>query len=309
MENSTGKIKNDFLRNVYRCRYLYLMIAPVFAYYLIFHYGPMYGTQIAFRNFNPFEGIWNSPWVGFKYFKQFFQSHYFGRLIRNTLLINIYDLAVGFPAPIILALMINEVRNKYFRRTVQTIVYLPHFISTVVVVGMINSFLSPRNGIINIILGFFGIEPIHFLQEPGWFRTIYVWSGVWQGAGWGAIVYLAALTSIDPQLYEAAIVDGASRWKRLIHITIPGIVPTIIIMLILRMGSMLSVGYEKIILMYNPMTYETADVISTYVYRRGIQGAEYSFSTAVGLFNSVINFAMLVTFNAISRKVSEISLW
>lgn len=309
MENSTGKIKNDFLRNVYRCRYLYLMIAPVFAYYLIFHYGPMYGAQIAFRNFNPFEGIWNSPWVGFKYFKQFFQSHYFGRLIRNTLLINIYDLAVGFPAPIILALMINEVRNKYFRRTVQTIVYLPHFISTVVVVGMINSFLSPRNGIINIILGFFGIEPIHFLQEPGWFRTIYVWSGVWQGAGWGAIVYLAALTSIDPQLYEAAIVDGASRWKRLIHITIPGIVPTIIIMLILRMGSMLSVGYEKIILMYNPMTYETADVISTYVYRRGIQGAEYSFSTAVGLFNSVINFAMLVTFNAISRKVSEISLW
>ena len=174
MENSTGKIKNDFLRNVYRCRYLYLMIAPVFAYYLIFHYGPMYGAQIAFRNFNPFEGIWNSPWVGFKYFKQFFQSHYFGRLIRNTLLINIYDLAVGFPAPIILALMINEVRNKYFRRTVQTIVYLPHFISTVVVVGMINSFLSPRNGIINIILGFFGIEPIHFLQEPGWFRTIYV---------------------------------------------------------------------------------------------------------------------------------------
>jgi len=307
--NGAGKIKNDFLRNVYRCRYLYLMILPVLAYYIIFHYGPMYGAQIAFRNFNPFEGIWGSPWVGFNYFKQFFESYYFERLIRNTLLINIYDLAVGFPAPIILALMINEAQNKYFRRSVQTIVYLPHFISTVVVVGMINSFLSPSNGIVNIILGLFSVEPIHFLQEPGWFRTIYVWSGVWQGAGWGAIVYLAALTGIDPQLYEAAIVDGASRWKRLIHITIPSIVPTIIIMLILRMGSLLNVGYEKIMLMYNPMTYETADVISTYVYRRGIQGAEYSFSTAVGLFNSVINFIMLVIFNAISRKVSEISLW
>jgi putative aldouronate transport system permease protein len=174
---------------------------------------------------------------------------------------------------------------------------------------MLNSFLSPGNGIINILIKALGGQPIHFLQEPGWFKTIYVWSGVWQGAGWNAIIYLAALTSIDPQLYEAAIVDGAGRWKRLIHITLPGIIPTIIIMLIMRMGSMLNVGFEKIMLMYNPVTYETADVISTYVYRRGIQGAEYSFSTAVGLFNSIINFILLVTFNAISRKVSEISLW
>jgi len=302
-------IKSDFIRNVYRCRYLYSIILLPLAYYLIFHYGPMYGAQIAFRNFNPFEGIWNSPWVGFKYFKQFFDSYYIVRLLRNTLLINIYGLVVGFPAPIILALMINEVRNNYFKRTVQTIVYLPHFISTVVVAGMIIAFLSPRSGIINTIIVALGGKPIHFLQEPGWFRTIYVWSGVWQGAGWGAIVYIAALTSIDPQLYEAAIVDGASRWKQLIHITIPSIMPTIIIMLILRMGSMLSVGYEKIILLYNPITYETADVISTYVYRRGIQGAEYSFSTAVGLFNSLVNFIMLTVFNAISRRISEISLW
>lgn len=296
-------------RNLYKSRYLYIMIAPVLVYYLIFCYGPMYGAQIAFRDFNPFQGIWNSPWVGFRYFEQFFQSVYFWRLIRNTLFINLYDLVVGFPAPIILALMINEVHNNTFKSIVQTSVYLPHFISTVVVVGMLVSFLSPSSGIVNTIIKALGGRPIHFLAEPRWFTTIYVWSGVWQGAGWGSIIYLAALTSIDPSLYEAAIVDGASRWQRLINITIPSIIPTIIIMLILRMGSMFSVGFEKIMLMYNPVTYETADVISTYVYRRGIQGAEYSFSTAVGLFNSVINLIMLVSFNAISRRISETSLW
>lgn len=299
----------EIKKGLYKSRYLYIMIAPVVAYYLIFHYGPMYGAQIAFRNFNPFQGIWNSPWVGFHYFEQFFDSVYFWRLIKNTLFINIYDLIVGFPAPIILALMLNEVNNNMFKRTVQTIVYLPHFISTVVVVGMLVAFLSPSTGIVNTFIKALGGQPIHFLAEPGWFRSIYVWSGVWQGAGWGSIIYLAALTGIDPALYEAAIVDGASRWQRLVHITIPSIVPTIIIMLILRMGSMFNVGFEKIMLMYNPITYETADVISTYVYRRGILGAEYSFSTAVGLFNSVINFIMLVTFNAISRRVSETSLW
>lgn len=305
----TKKLKKEWRRNIYRCRYLYLMMVPAFLYYVIFHYGPMYGAQIAFRNFNPFEGIWGSPWVGFRYFKQFLESAYFFRLIKNTLLINVYDLIVGFPAPIILALMINEVRSNKLKRTVQTIVYLPHFISTVVVVGMIIAFLSPSSGIVNKIITMLGGEPIHFMQEPGWFRTIYVWSGVWQGAGWGAIVYLAALSSIDPNLYEAAIIDGANRWQRLIHITIPSLIPTIIVLLILRMGNMLNVGFEKIMLMYNPVTYETADVISTYVYRRGIQGGEYSFSAAVGLFNSVVNFIILITFNSISKKVSETSLW
>jgi len=285
------------------------MILPVVAYYIIFKYIPMYGAQIAFRDFNPYQGFWGSPWVGFKYFKQFFNSVYFFRLLRNTFAINLYDLIVGFPAPIILALMINEVKNNSFKRVVQTIVYLPHFISIVVLAGMIISFLSPRNGIINLIIKTFGGQPIHFLAEPAWFRTIYVWSGIWQGAGWGSIIYLAALTSIDQTLYEAAIVDGATRWKRLIHITIPCIIPTVVIMFILRMGNMFSVGHEKVMLLYNPITYETADVISTYVYRRGLEGGEYSFSTAVGLFNSAINFITLFIFNNISRKVSEVSLW
>lgn len=297
------------LKNLYKSRYLYIMLAPVLIYYITFQYGPMYGAQISFRDFNPFQGIWKSPWVGFKYFKQFFESVYFWRLIRNTLLINIYGLLVGFPAPILLALMVNEIKNKFFKKYVQTVVYLPHFISTVVIVGMLVSFLSPSSGFINGIIKGFGGEPIHFLAEPAWFKSIYVWSGVWQEAGWGSIIYLAALTGIDPSLYEAAIVDGASRWKRLLHITIPCLIPTIIIMLILKMGGLLNVGFEKIMLMYNPITYETADVISTYVYRRGIQGAEYSFSTAIGLFNSVVNFVILITFNAISRKVSENSLW
>jgi putative aldouronate transport system permease protein len=299
----------EMKRGLYKSRYLYIMIAPIMAYYIIFHYVPMYGAQIAFKDFNPFEGIWNSPWAGFKYFMQFFKSVYFWRLIRNTLTINIYGIIVGFPAPILLALLLNEVRNKIFKKSVQTIVYLPHFISTVVVVGMLVGFLSPRSGFINGIIKAFGAEPIHFLSEPGWFKSIYVWSGVWQEAGWGSIIYLAALTGIDPSLYEAAIVDGSTRWQRLIYITIPALIPTIVIMLILRMGGLLNVGFEKIMLMYNPITYETADVISTYVYRRGIQGAEYSFSTAVGLFNSVVNFIIIVTFNALSRKVSETSLW
>ena len=296
-------------RSLYRSRYLYIMILPVLLYYIIFHYVPLYGAQIAFRDFNPFQGFWKSPWAGFKYFRQFFDSVYFSRLIGNTFAINIYDLIVGFPAPILLALMMNEIKSNSFKRTVQTIVYLPHFISTVVLAGMIISFLSPRSGIVNLIIKLFGGEPIHFLAEPGWFRSVYVWSGIWQGAGWGSIIYLAALTGIDPNLYEAAIVDGASRLDRLLHITIPCIIPTIIIMFILRMGSMFSVGYEKVMLLYNPITYETADVISTYVYRRGILGGEYSFSTAVELFNSAINFIMLFLFNRISRKISEVSLW
>lgn len=301
--------ENRFLNGMYRSRYLYLLILPAILYFFIFHYVPMYGLLIAFKDFNAFKGIWNSPWVGLKHFKTFFESQFAYRLIRNTLLINLYDLAVGFPIPIILALFINELYNEKFKKTVQTTVYMPYFISTVVISGMLVSFLSPSSGMINQIRQMFGGEPIHFLAEPSWFRSVYVWSGVWQGAGWGSIIYLAALAGIDMELYEAATVDGANKWHKMIYITIPGILPTIIIMLILRVGSMLNVGFEKIMLLYNPLTYETADVISTYVYRKGILDANYSYTAAIGLFNSIINFILLISINKLSRRVSETSLW
>ncbi|MFD0616962.1 ABC transporter permease [Paenibacillus sp. GCM10027629] len=287
---------------------IYLLALPVIAYYLIFHYGPMYGLQIAFKDFSPARGIWGSPWVGFKHFMSFFDGIYFWRLIRNTLLINIYELLFAFPAAIILALLLNEIRGMMFKRWVQTISYLPHFISIVVVAGMMFDFLS-RDGLINQLLGFIGIAPIDFLKEAGWFRFLFVSSGIWQGIGWGSIIYLASIANIDPTLYEAAKIDGANRWRQTFHITIPGIMPTIVIMLILNMGNMLSVGSDKVLLLYNPLTYETADVISTYVYRKGILEASYSFTAAVGLFNSVISFILIVSANAISKRVSENKLW
>ncbi|QOT11073.1 sugar ABC transporter permease [Paenibacillus sp. JNUCC32] len=297
-------IKKDIVRN----RYIYLILLPVVAYYIIFHYGPMYGLQIAFKDYGLADGIWGSPWMGFAHFESFFGNYYFWRLIRNTLLINIYELLFAFPASIILALLLNEIRRSFFKRIVQTISYLPHFISIVVVVGMMIDFFA-RDGLVNHLLGIFGLEPIAFMQEPGWFRFMYVSSGVWQGIGWGSIIYLAAIANIDPTLYDAARIDGAGRWKQTLHITLPGIMPTIVILLILNMGSMLSVGSEKIILMYNPMTYETADVISTYVFRKGILGADFGYTAAVGLFNSVISFILIVLANSISKRVSEHKLW
>jgi len=293
----------------YRSRYLYLLILPIIVYYFIFHYMPMYGVLIAFKDFNAFKGIISSPWVGLKHFKSFFESPFAYRLLRNTLAINIYELVVGFPMPIILALLINEVKSNRFKRSVQTIVYMPHFISVVVICGMLVSFLSPSTGFINRFIQAIGGQPIHFLAEPKWFRTVYVLSGVWQSAGWGSIIYLAALAGIDIELYEAATVDGATKWQKMKHITFPGILPTVIIMLILRMGSMFSVGFEKIMLLYSPLTYDTADVISTYVYRKGILDANYSYTAAIGLFNSIINFILLIAVNKFSRAVSETSLW
>ncbi|MCS7460618.1 ABC transporter permease subunit [Paenibacillus doosanensis] len=295
-------------RDLKRNKLLYIMVLPVIAYYLIFDYGPMYGLQIAFKDYSPGDGIWNSRWVGFDHFVEFFNSYYFWRLIRNTLLINVYELIFGFPAPIVLALLLNELRRQYFKRIVQTITYLPHFISVVVIVGMLVDFLA-RDGVVNQLLATLGIASKSYLSEPEWFRFIYVSSGIWQGVGWGSIIYLAALSGIDPTLYEAAKVDGAGRWKQMIHITIPGIMPTIIILLILKMGSMMSVGSEKILLMYNPLTYDTADVISTFVYRKGILEASYSYTTAVGLFNAVIAFSLLILSNSISKRVSETKLW
>lgn len=298
------RVVKDFARN----KYIYLMLVPVVGYYLVFYYGPMYGAQIAFRDFEPVRGITGSAWVGLQNFKDFFTGPYFRRLVGNTVSINVLDLVLGFPAPILLALAINEIRVTYFKRVVQTISYLPHFISLVVVVGMLIDFMA-SDGVINTVLAQFGVAPVAWLRKPQYFQMIYVLSGIWQSIGWGSIIYLAAVTNIDPTLYEAAQVDGAGRFRQIWNITLPGIMPTIIILLILRLGAMMTVGYEKIILMYNPLTYSSADVISTYVYRVGILQANYSFSAAAGLFNSVINFTLLVLANQISKRFSETSLW
>jgi len=298
------RLAADLKRN----KELYLMVIPVIAFYIIFHYGPIYGAVIAFKTYAPAKGVLGSPWVGFKHFQDFFQSYYFWRLIRNTLTISVTSLVFGFPAPIILALMINELRSKYFSRTVQTITYMPHFVSMVVICGMIVQF-TKDTGVVTTFLSFFGMAKETMLNDPNKFVPIYVTSGIWQEVGWGSIIYLAALTGIDQELYEAARIDGAGRWKQTLYITIPCLVPTIIILFILRMGSMLNVGFEKIILLYNPATYEKADVISSFVYRKGIQEFSWSFSAAVGLFNSVINFALVMTSNWISRKTSETSLF
>jgi len=288
---------------------LYLLFLPVMAYFIIFHYIPMYGVQIAFKDFIANKGILGSPWVGFEHFERFFDSFYFWRIISNTLGIGIYELIVGFPIPIVLALMIHELRTGKFRRFVQTVTYMPHFLSTIVMVGIIMMFLSPTSGLVNVVITLFGGEPISFMTEPGWFKSIYVWSGVWQTMGWSSIIYIAALAGIDPQLHEAARVDGASRLRRMWHINIPGIAPTIIVLLILNMGSILGVGFEKVFLMQNNLNMESSDVISTNVYRSGILGAQYSYSAAVGLFNSIVNFIILILVNRIARKVSSSSLW
>ncbi|OAS85919.1 sugar ABC transporter permease [Metabacillus litoralis] len=297
------------LKNIATSWELYVFLLPAFLYFLIFHYVPLYGLLIAFKDFNPALGVWDSPWVGFMWFEDFFSSYYFWDLIKNTIGISLYSLIVGFPMPIILALAFNEVKDGLFKRGLQTITYAPHFISLVVMVGMIISFLSPQTGLINHILGLFGVEPIDFMQDPGWFKTVFVFSGVWQGMGWGAIIYIAALSGVDPQLHESAKVDGASRLQRIWHINIPALLPTIIILFILDMGSLLSVGFQKILLMQNDLNMESSDVIATFVYRTGILNAQYSYSTAVGLFDAVINATILVIVNQIARKRSETSLW
>lgn len=296
--------KNDIVYN----KYIYMMALPVIAYYIIFHYIPIYGAMIAFKDFSPALGIFKSPWVGFKHFYNFFNDVYFFRTIRNTLLINIYGLLWGFPAPIILALLLNELRSRKFKSIVQTFTYLPHFISLVVVVGIIKDFTA-TNGIVNDIITALGGERGNLLVKPELFRTLFIGSGIWQEVGWGTIIYLAALSGIDTEQYESSTIDGAGRWKQMIHITLPGIMPTVVILLILKMGHMFSVGFEKIILMYNPSTYETADVISSYVYRKGLLDFNWSYSTAINLFNSVLNFTLLLLSNQLSRRINDSSLW
>ena len=291
-KNKTGSgfLAKDFRQN----KEVYVMIIPVIVYYLLFCYVPMFGAVIAFKRYTPVAGVFGSPWVGFSHFIQFFNSPYFGRLIANTLRISLTSLVWSFPAPIILALLMNELKSGRYARIVQSITYMPHFISIVVICGMIRSFTLERTS---------------FLLHEEYFVPIYVISGVWQQMGWGSIVYLAALSGIDQGLYEAARIDGANKWRQVIHITIPGILPTIITMLILKLGQVLGVGYEKILLLYNDATSPVAEVISTYVYKKGLIEQNWSFSSAVGLFNSAINLALIVITNKISKMTTEIGLW
>ncbi|MGI5899926.1 MAG: ABC transporter permease [Christensenellales bacterium] len=289
----------------------YILVLPVIAFYLIFAYKPMYGAIIAFKNYSPGLGIIKSPWAGsygFQHFLSFFNSYYFGRVIKNTLVISMTTLIFGFPAPIILALLLNEVKNLAFKRIVQTISYLPHFISTVVLCSLVRIF-TRSGGIINNMLLPLGLRSGDMLGHASYFVPLYVISGIWSEVGWGSIIYLAALSGIDQELYEAARIDGANRWQQTLHVTLPGILGTIIILFILRMGGVMNVGHEKILLLYNEGIYDTADVISTFVYRRGLLDFSWSYSSAVGLFNSVINFMLVVTFNKLSSKFSEYSLW
>lgn len=287
---------------------LYLIFVPVLLFYILFRYKPMVGLVIAFQDFTPTKGMWRSSFVGLNHFEEFLGNPYFWRLMRNTLWISFSNLLFGFPAPIILALLLNELRNKRFQKGVQLIAYLPNFISMIVICGLLSKFTADK-GIINDFLAMFGAERISYLNYPEYFVSIYVLSGIWTTVGWSSIIYFAALTSIDEQLYEAAVIDGAGRWAQTIHVTIPGIMSTIVVMLILQIGNLLNLGYEKIILLYNPITYETADVISTYVYRKGLMEGSFSFSTAVGLFNSILSFALLLMANKISKKSGEGSLW
>lgn len=298
------RLREDFARN----RVLYLMVMPVVIFYILFAYLPMYGITIAFQDFNPALGYFKSPWVGWENFKSFFGSVYFWRILRNTLHISLASIIFGFPAPILLALLINEVNSKAFMKSVQTITYLPHFISLVVVCGIIRDFTSTGGVVTQMIAKVTG-DNTSMLMKPQAFVPLYVVSEIWQGIGWGSIIYIAALSGIDTQLYEAASLDGCGRLRQVIHVSIPGILPTIVIMLILRMGSVLNVGYEKIILLYNPSIYETADVISSFTYRKGLQEFEWSYGSAVGLFNSIVNVFFLLGTNYMSSKLTQSSLW
>ena len=292
-----------------RDKHLYLMLIPALAAFIIFRYIPIInGFLIPFVDYNLVDGVSGSPWVGFKWFRQFVQDPFFFRLLRNTVLLGLYSLLFGFPGPIILALLFNELRMGIFKRIAQTISYLPHFIAIVVIVGIIYK-LFGSEGVVNTIIRSLGAESINFMGSPGWFRPLYIGSGVWQGIGWGTIIYLAALSGVNPELYESAFIDGANRWQQALFITLPGIMPTISILLILAVANVIDVSFEKVFLMYNPGIYETADVIETYVYRRGIVGMDFAYAQAVSLFKSAFAILLLVMANYVSRKTSETSLW
>ena len=301
--------RNRLIKRIIANRWYYLFLAPTIIFLAIFHYGPMYGVQIAFRNFNPALGIWGSPWVGLHHFKEFINGYYFWSILKNTLSVSICSTLFGFPMPIFIALLLNELKSKRYKKIVQTTLYAPHFISTVVLVGMVIIMLSPSTGIINKALEFLGFEKQYFMIQPESFLYITVISGIWQGMGWSAIIYLAALSGVDPQLHEAATIDGASRLQRIWHINFPAIKPTIVILLIMSIGRIASVGFEKVFLLQTPLNLETSEVISTYVYKRGLLNASYSFSAAVSFFNNIVNITLLLLANFTARKFSETSLF
>lgn len=310
MAGITGKtfrkrLKRDLTKNWF----LYLMILPVLIYFVVYHYWPMYGVQMAFKDFHIKQGIAGSPFVGLKHFERFFSSYNFENLLFNTLGVSVYSLVVGFPIPIIFALLLNYLRSNRLKKVTQMVSYAPHFISTVVICSMISIFTTKDTDLFNILRGLVGLEPVSFLSKPEWFKSIYVWSGVWQSTGWSAIIYISALSGVDYQMHEAAIIDGASKLQRMRHIDLPSIKPTIIMLLILNLGSMMSVGFEKVYLLQNDLNRSTSSIISTYVYEQGLVKQNYSFSTAVGLFNSVINFILLVSANTVSRKLFDESLF
>ena len=286
----------------------YILLLPMIAYYIIWAYGPLYGIQIAFKDFSPRLGISGSAWVGLRNFEAFFNSAFAWRVIRNTILINFWNLVFGFPLPIVFALMLNEIRRNSFKRTVQTITYMPYFISLVVICGMIVDFTA-SDGVLGEVAKLFGMAPVNLLGDAKYFRTVYVTSEIWQFLGWNSILFVSALTGINSELYEAATIDGASRIKQIWHVSLPGILPTIAILLVLRIGSMMNLGFEKIILLYSGLTYETADVISSFVYRKGIVDGDFGYATAVGLFNSVVNFILVVFANKASKAMTDTGLW
>ncbi|NBC67382.1 ABC transporter permease [Paenibacillus sacheonensis] len=302
-------LKSSVIGQLKRDRVFLLLLAPVLVYYVLFKYVPMFGIVISFMDYNLFKGIAASPWVGLKYYKQFFENPDALVIVKNTALLGFYKLLFGFPAPILLAVMLNELRDRMFKRFVQSVSYLPYFLSTVVVSSMLVMLLSPTTGWLNRLFQQMGFPAVNFLQESEWFRTIYVASEIWQQAGWNSIIFLAAMTTIDPQLYEAARMDGASRFKQIRHVTLPGISTAVVIMFILQVGHVLEIGFEKVFLLANAATYDTSDIISTYVYRVGILQGSYSYGTAIDLFMAVIGFALVYASNKISRKFGETSLW
>lgn len=310
MKKNKTKGKKQSAADIWRKNWeLYVLLLPTIIYFVVFKYYPMYGAQIAFRDFKVTKGIWGSEWIGLVNFRKFITGPYFKDVIRNTLTLSLYSLIVGTPLPILFALLLNYCKKRRFVKVLQTVTYAPHFISTVVMVGMITMFFSPQYGLVNQIIEFFGGNKINFMASPEAFPHLYVWSGVWQSLGWSSIIYIGALTSISPELHEAAIVDGATITQRIRYVDIPGIMPTIIMLLILSTGSLLSVGFEKVYLMSNPLNSSTAEVISTYTYKVGMKQAQYGYSAAIGLFNSVVNFVILVIVNTIAKKATDNSIY
>jgi putative aldouronate transport system permease protein len=308
LDNPTKINTKIKLKKIFNNYQLYLFLLPALIYFIVFHYYPMYGVLIAFKDFIATKGIMGSPWVGFKHFERFFESFQFWTLIKNTLGLSGLQLIIGFPLPIILALMMNQIRHEKYKSFVQTVVYAPHFISVVVLSGMIYVFFS-NNGLINNIMMIFGGESISFMAKPEWFKPLYIGSGVWQETGWAAIIYLAALAGVSPELHEAAVMDGANKWHRILHVDIPAIMPTAVILLILSVGNIMNIGFEKAYLLQTPLNQPAAEIIPTYVYKMGLQQAQYSFAAAVGLFNSIINLILLVAVNKFAKKLSGQGLW